>query len=291
MAGGEYCAIWLGPEMPGDQREDDAKSACFDTVLKAPLDIVGAPVIRLQLFADRPTAMVAVRLCDVHPDGGSTRITYGVFNLTHRTGHETPTPVKPGETMDIEFRLDDIAYQVPEGHTLRVAISSTYWPLVWPSPEPVTLTLLTGSIDIPERAGGSGDEAQFQEPEAARPWNTQTVRPATNSRDITRDEKTGVVTLSITMISARSATPITACIMAAWRANAGPSIRPIRCRRAASRTGPRPCRGTSGRCAPRPLRPCIRTRRTSTDGPHRGYEGEERVFERDFHETIERDCI
>ena len=30
MAGGEYCAIWLGPEQPGDQRVDDEKSACFD---------------------------------------------------------------------------------------------------------------------------------------------------------------------------------------------------------------------------------------------------------------------
>ena len=29
--GGEYCAIWLGPEMPGDQRADDAFSACLDT--------------------------------------------------------------------------------------------------------------------------------------------------------------------------------------------------------------------------------------------------------------------
>ena len=25
--GGEYCAIWLGPELPGDQRRDDARSA------------------------------------------------------------------------------------------------------------------------------------------------------------------------------------------------------------------------------------------------------------------------
>ncbi|MBS0563931.1 MAG: CocE/NonD family hydrolase, partial [Proteobacteria bacterium] len=31
MDGGEFCAIWLGPEMPGDQRRDDALSACFDS--------------------------------------------------------------------------------------------------------------------------------------------------------------------------------------------------------------------------------------------------------------------
>jgi putative CocE/NonD family hydrolase len=197
MDGGEYCAIWLGPEMPGDQRADDAKSACFDLALTSSIDIVGAPIVKLTLFADRPAAMVAVRLCDVHPDGSSTRITYGVFNLCHRDGHDNPKAIKPTLPMNVTFKLDDIAYQVPAGHVLRVAVSSAYWPLVWPSPEPVTLNILTGSVDLPERAAGHGDEVSFAEPEAARPWNTQTVRPASNSRKVERDDKTGAVTLVI----------------------------------------------------------------------------------------------
>ena len=198
MDGGEYCAIWLGPDMPGDQRADDGKSACFDSrPLQTPIDIVGTPVVRLKLSADKPAAMVAVRLCDVHPDGASTRITYGVFNLCHRESHEFPRPVTPGEAMDIELKLDDIACQVPAGHRLRVAVSSSYWPMVWPSPEPVTLTLLGGHIDLPERPGGGGDEARFKEPEAARPWNVQTVRPPSHSRKAERDAATGAVSLSI----------------------------------------------------------------------------------------------
>ena len=197
MDGGEYCAIWLGPEMPGDQRADDARSACFDLALTSSIDIVGAPTVKLTLFADRPAAMVAVRLCDVHPDGSSTRITYGVFNLCHRDGHETPKAINPTLPMNVAFKLDDIAYQIPAGHTLRVAVSSSYWPLVWPSPEPVTLNILTGSIDLPERASGHGDEVSFAEPEAARPWNTQTIRPSSNSRKVERDDKTGTVSLVI----------------------------------------------------------------------------------------------
>jgi uncharacterized protein len=31
-----------------------------------------------------------VRLVDVAPDGAATRVTYGVFNLTHRNSHEHP---------------------------------------------------------------------------------------------------------------------------------------------------------------------------------------------------------
>lgn len=198
MAGGEYCAIWLGPELPGDQRADDDKSACFDsTPLDAPLDIVGGPVIRLKLSANRRHGMVAVRLCDVQPDGASTRITYGVLNLCHRNGHEFPKEVLPDETMEIAFRLDDIAYRVAKGNRLRVAVSSTYWPLVWPSPEEVTLTLHEGAIDLPVRPSGAGDEWTFAEPEAATPWRIETLRESSNSRTVERDEATGSVSLRI----------------------------------------------------------------------------------------------
>ncbi len=197
MAGGEYCAIWLGPELPGDQRIDDEKSLCFDSEpLDASLDIVGAPVIRLSMSADRPSAMVAVRLCDVQPDGASTRITYGVLNLCHRDSHEFPSAVVPGETMQIVLQLDDIAYSVKPGNRLRVAISSTYWPLVWPSPEPVTLTLEAGALDLPVRPSGQDDEWTFADPEAATPWKVETLRPASNRRTVDRTSN-GLVRLDI----------------------------------------------------------------------------------------------
>ncbi|MEX0409458.1 CocE/NonD family hydrolase [Aquibium sp. LZ166] len=199
MAGGEYCAIWLGPELPGDQRMDDEKSCCFDGApLDETLDIVGGPVVRLTLSADRPVAMVAVRLCDVQPDGASTRITYGVFNLCHRNSHEFPEAVVPDEAMEVSFRLDDVAYSIKPGHRLRVAVSSTYWPMVWPSPEEVTLTLRKGSLDLTVRTSrGEGDEWTFAEPEGAKPWQTETIRPASNRRETARDPATGLVTLAI----------------------------------------------------------------------------------------------
>jgi putative CocE/NonD family hydrolase len=198
MAGGEYCAIWLGPELPGDQREDDAKSLTFDGApLAAPLDIVGGPVVRLKLGADRPKAMVAVRLCDVQPDGASTRITYGVLNLAHRSGHEFPQSVPAGEGMEIELRLDDIAYSVAPGNRLRLSLSSTYWPLVWPSPEPVTLTLHEGAIELPVRPSGKCDEWAFEAPEAAPPRRIEQLRKSSNSRTVTRDPASGVVKLAI----------------------------------------------------------------------------------------------
>ncbi|MEN0079546.1 MAG: CocE/NonD family hydrolase C-terminal non-catalytic domain-containing protein, partial [Pseudomonadota bacterium] len=134
-AGGEYCAIWLGPEMPGDQRPDDARSACWDTPpLGENNSIVGRPIVTLKLRAEAAQGQIAVRLNHVHPDGASTRITYGVLNLSHRDSAAMPEPMPLDTDVTVTVKLDEIAYSVPEGHRLRVAVSTAYWPLIWPTP-------------------------------------------------------------------------------------------------------------------------------------------------------------
>ncbi|MEC9344372.1 MAG: CocE/NonD family hydrolase [Pseudomonadota bacterium] len=198
LDGGEYCAIYWGPELADDQRRDDALSLTFDSApLKEATDIVGGPVVRLRLKANQPVAQVAVRLNDVYPDGASTRITYGVLNLCHREGHDRPKKLKPGKAYDIEIRLDDIAWRVPAGNRLRFAISQAYWPMVWPSPAPVTLTLEGGELELPLRPAAAGDEWRFGEPEAAAPWAIETLRQASNARRVETDKATGVVTVTI----------------------------------------------------------------------------------------------
>lgn len=197
IMGGEYCAIWLGPDMPGDQRADDSRSACFDWTVTEDIDIVGGANLRLKLSADRPQAMLAVRLCDVRADGASTRVTYGVLNLCHRNSHEFPESLTPGEQVEVTLKLDDIAYRVPRGHVLRVAISSAYWPLVWPSPEAVTLTLHEGWLDLPVRPHAAQDEWRFAGPEGAPPRAVEALRKGCNSRIVERDPDTGVVSLVI----------------------------------------------------------------------------------------------
>ncbi|MDU9002529.1 CocE/NonD family hydrolase [Sedimentitalea todarodis] len=198
MAAGEYCAIWLGPELPGDQRADDALSACFDTSpLADDMDIVGAPSLRLTLTADKLRAQIAVRLNHVHPDGASTRITYGLLNLCHRDGSDNPAPLTPGAPVDIELALDHIAYRVPRGHRLRLAISTAYWPLIWPSPETTALTLTRGALDLPLRKTAAGDEWRFPPPDADPPWQTETLRPVSHVRRQETDLTTGDVHLVI----------------------------------------------------------------------------------------------
>jgi len=198
LAGGEYFPFTFGPELPGDQRPDDALSLCFDQpALAETLDIVGAPELAVTLSSDRPQANIAVRLCDVHPDGASELICYGVLNLTHRNSHEFPEALIPGETVSARVVLDQIAYRIPAGHRLRVAISNAYWPMIWPSPEPARLELGSATLALPVRAPAVDDEVAFPPPEAATPWQIETLRPAKSERRVEHDHRTGIVTLIV----------------------------------------------------------------------------------------------
>ncbi|MEO0865285.1 MAG: CocE/NonD family hydrolase, partial [Pseudomonadota bacterium] len=195
--GGEYCAIWLGPELPGDQRRDDALSTCWTSEpLDADMALSGAPTVRLRLASDMPHAQIAVRLCHVHPDGASTRITYGVLNLSHRDSHADPQPMTVDRPDEVTLALDHIGYTVPRGHRLRVAISSAYWPLIWPAPAAATLHITQGQITLPQPRGDTTC-APFPPPEAATPWQTEQLRPEAHTRRQETDMTTGTVSLII----------------------------------------------------------------------------------------------
>ena len=199
--GGEYCIIWLGPEFSGDQRHDDSGSLTFDTTpLSKPIDLVGAPELTLKFSADKPVANVAVRLNSVWPDGAVSRLTYAVFNLCHRDGHEHPQPLEPGKVYTVKIKLDDVACKVPKGHKLRVSLSTSYWPMIWPTPEPVTLQVHAAAtfIDLPVRAKRRNETAPaFASPEAATPVKLQTLSQPSNRRELTRDQATGETRLTI----------------------------------------------------------------------------------------------
>ncbi|MGB5865394.1 MAG: CocE/NonD family hydrolase [Sulfitobacter sp.] len=197
-AAGEYCAIWLGPEMPGDQRGDDALSRTFTSApLNADMDLVGAPRITLSLSCDRPQGQIAVRLNHIHPNGASTRITYGLMNLSHRNGSASPEPMTPGTVEEVTLDLDHIAYRIPVGHRLRVSISNAYWPLLWPAPQAATVHLTKGTITLPQRPSAGSDEVTFEPPDAAAPWQTDQLRPESHIRRAETDMVTGIHSLVI----------------------------------------------------------------------------------------------
>ena len=196
--GGEYCVIWLGPDFPGEQSADDAGSLCFDTEPAAePFDVFGAPVAELALSSDKPVAQVIVRLNDVSADGEVARITYGVLNLCHREGHGSPEPLEPGQVCRVRVQLDDIAWRMPAGHKLRLSVSTSYWPLIWPAPEEATLTVHTSgsAFHVPVRAELDDAVQPFQPPESAEPLALESLREGQNQREWSK--RGSVLTLSI----------------------------------------------------------------------------------------------
>jgi hypothetical protein len=148
---------WLPfpPEgIPREQSPDDRKSLLFDTSpLDADLEILGHPIARMHIASDRRVAKLALRLCEVTPEGKSWLVTFGLLNLTHRDGDESPAALIPGKFYDVKIDLSLIAHRFKAGNRIRLAVSESLWPLVWPSPEIVTLTLAHGvsSLELPVR--------------------------------------------------------------------------------------------------------------------------------------------
>jgi len=199
VAGGEWGSFANPGDLPGDQRLDSFGSLEFDSrPLAKRLEILGNVRAVLELAADKPDALVAVRLIDVAPGGAATCVARGFLNLTHRDSRESPTHLVPGRRYRVEVQLTGTAYAVPAGHRLRLALSNAYWPVVWPSPAPSTLTLFTGvsQLLLPVRQAESAPPAlaAFPEPVCAPPSAVTVLRKGRVERTVTLDQLTQEVT-------------------------------------------------------------------------------------------------
>jgi len=146
----------------------------------------------LTVAADRPNALVVVRLCDVSPTGASLLVSRGFLNLTHRHSHEQPSPVEPGQRYTVTVGLDVAAHKLPAGHRWRVSVSPTYWPQAWPSPEPVTLSIFTGEasrLTLPVRPPRAEDHdiSPFEQPESSAPLEFEQLKIPLHTRTVQRD--------------------------------------------------------------------------------------------------------
>jgi uncharacterized protein len=195
--------VWCGDGSPADfaldQRPDDGASLCWDSEpLAERVELLGSGEATLELSVDRPLALVAVRVCDVAADGSSTLIARGLLNLSRRDGHDRSVPMPCNERVLVRVPLQSTAYAIPAGHRIRLAVSSTYWPMAWPSPEPATLTVVSGSrsvLALPRRRASDLDAqlGPFDAPESGTPLAGEKTMLREGGRRVRRDLASGEI--------------------------------------------------------------------------------------------------
>lgn len=200
FAAGKWLVFGPGQEGPADQRRDGDGSLVFDTEnLTDSVDILGAPILKLNVSSDQKNALVAATLSEVLTSGAVTRLSYGLLNLTHRGSDNKPEFLEPGKAYNVTVRLNELGQRISSGSRLRLAISTTYFPMVWPSPEPATITIDCANselhLSMRPAQGDDPKDSPFEPPQNGPSLPTKTLREAKTHNTLSTDLDTGVVTI------------------------------------------------------------------------------------------------
>jgi predicted acyl esterase len=173
---GFWCPLRPPYGLAGDQAADEARSLTYTTrPFDEPLELLGFPRAVLHVSSSAEIAFFVVKISDVAPDGSSTLVCRGLLNATHRHSHRAPAPLTPGEIYELDIPLKVISWLFKVGHRLRVSISSSDWPTIWPSPQPATNKVFRGSaqpshiiLPVVEPLDSGLPQPQFLPPPALR---------------------------------------------------------------------------------------------------------------------------
>ncbi len=146
------------------RRDEDAGPTYTSEPLASALEVLGVPAVIVHIEVDAPVATLSVRLSDVAPDGSVALVSAGVLNLTHRRYHADPEPIPAGVVEEVRVPMRTAGYRWLPGHRVRVALSSSLWPVLWPSPFPATFGIHRGpaspsrlELPVVSPSGGPGD--------------------------------------------------------------------------------------------------------------------------------------
>ena len=166
--------MWWGSVLPDLQPSDDHALVYDSEPLELPLEILGEPVAHLRVSASATRANWIVRIADVAPDGRVTHVAAAAFNGTHRVSAWEPVDIVPGEEFPLAIEMHFTSWVFPPGHRIRFAVTNSQWPMLWPTPYPMTTTLALGGEQgarvvlpvIPQMTAGAWRSPDFKPPAA-----------------------------------------------------------------------------------------------------------------------------
>ena len=141
---GVEAGFWWG-ELLSDPRPVDAFSLVYDSPpLRDDLAILGRPHAQLRAAATASLANWFARLSDVAPDGTVTQITGAGINGAQRESMTEPHDLEIGRIYPLDIEMHVTSWVFPRGHRIRIAISNALWPMILPTPYPMTTMLELG---------------------------------------------------------------------------------------------------------------------------------------------------
>ena len=146
--------------LPLDQTADDACSLLFESApLEEPLEILGAARLSVSFRGQTRAPVLVARLIDVPPEGAPARVVFGVKNMGLDAAQAGPVQLLPDETGEAEVVFPNTAYRFEKGHRIRLALTGSYWPLLWPgvSGDTLELDLRGAALVLPMRDRSAGD--------------------------------------------------------------------------------------------------------------------------------------
>lgn len=125
--GGRTLQEGTPPAGPVDQRPNEARDDVL--VLTGPplgedMTVIGTVTAQLEVSSTATAFDLAVKVCDVHPDGRSMNVVDSIQRAT----------AEPGSAVLVEVTVGSTAMTFRRGHRLRVSVASSDWPRFGPLP-------------------------------------------------------------------------------------------------------------------------------------------------------------
>ena len=160
---------------PTEQTRDDECCVHLESaVFEGNVNLIGIPLITFKTTAS--AGQLVVRLTELDTDGRSLLISRGFVNLDQQSEPQ------------VALNLDAVGHKISAGNRLRLSLSTSYWPMLWPSTsnQPIRLQRLTLGLPVDKQI--QTYDAAFSRPELASSLAYEYLQPPAGSRTSTIDD-------------------------------------------------------------------------------------------------------